>query len=379
MTRALPPSEEATRWQIEATIKLAGVAANRREFEADLEDLAAAAAMAQMIGDRTSLCRIRYWTGRMSYVLGRFDLGVRYAEEALRMAEALGADDELASPPVNLLARLHCLRGEPREAIAHARRNVVQMQGLGNRIEEAAISGVLAFACGMHGRFAEAFDAAEHGVALAQQLDHLPTLAACLHFRGVVRGWCGDLETAVPSFEEAITIAARSGDVFRQYLAHGWRGEAFLHLDRPAPAEADLGRCLELGDRIGTSFHRGAFEAFLARTRLLEGRPEAALEVGERALAVASDTNQAWSRSIALRIHAEILLALGPERAGDAAEAVREAIEIQERRACRFDLAWSRRIEARVLAAAGDAERAAQAAAEAQRLFSEMGLRHGPC
>jgi class 3 adenylate cyclase/tetratricopeptide (TPR) repeat protein len=378
MARALAPSEEATRWQIEATVKLASVAANRREFEADLEDLAGAAAMAQMIGDRTSLCRIRYWTGRMNYVLGRFDLGVRYAGEALRMAEALGADDDLVSSPVNLLARLHCLRGEPREAIAHARRNVVQMQELGNRIEEAAISGVLAFACGMHGRFAEAFDAAEHGVALAKQLDHLPTLAACLHFRGVVRGWHGDLATAVPSFEEAITIAENSGDVFRQYLAHGWRGEALLHLDRSGPAEADLGRCLALGDRIGTSFHRGAFEAFLARIRLLEGKPEAALEIGERALAVASDTNQAWSRSIALRIHAEILLALGPERIGEAADAVREAIEIQERRSCRFDLAWSRLIEARVLDAAGGSDGAAAAAAEARRLFEEMGLRHEP-
>jgi tetratricopeptide (TPR) repeat protein len=331
-----------------------------------------------MLGDRTSLCRIRYWTARMNYVLGRFDLGVRYAEEALRMAEALGADDELVAPAVNLLARLHCLRGEPREAIAHAQRNVVQMQDLGNRIEEAAISGVLAFACGMHGRFAEAFDAAEHGVAVAKQLDHLPTLAACLHFRGVVRGWYGDLEAAVPSFEEAITIAAQSGDVFRQYLAHGWRGEAFLHLDRPGPAEADLGRCLALGDRIGTSFHRGAFEAFLARIRLLEGRPEAAVEIGERALAVASDTNQAWSRSIALRVWAEILLALGSERIGEAAEAVREATLIQERRACRFDLAWSRLIEARVLDAAGDPDGAARASAESRRLFQEMGLRHGP-
>jgi tetratricopeptide (TPR) repeat protein len=252
------------------------------------------------------------------------------------------------------------------------------MQGLGNRLEEAAISGVLAFAYGMHGQFAEAFDAAEHGVALAKRIDHLPTLAACLHFRGVVRGWYGDLDEAVPSFEEAITIAETSGDVFRQYLAHGWRGEAYVHLGRPGPGEADLSRCLALGHRIGTSFHRGAFGAFLARIRLLEGKPETALEIGERALRVASETNQAWSRSIALRVHAEILLALGPERFGEAAEAVRQAIEIQEQRSCRFDLAWSRLIEARVLDAAGDPDRAASASDEAQRLFSEMGLRHGP-
>ena len=83
---------------------------------------------------------------------------------------------------------------------------------------------------------------------------------------------------------------------------------------RHAEAEADLERCLALGDQIGTTFHRGAFQAFRAKLRLLDGEVGEALRHSAEALEVATETAQAWSRSIALRIHAEALIALEPPR-----------------------------------------------------------------
>ena len=85
------------------------------------------------------------------------------------------------------------------------------MRRLGNRIEEAAMSGVLAFAYGMHGEFDEAFEAAAHGIKLGRQIEHLPTQAACVFFSGVVRGWHGDLEVAVPQFDEALALCDKCG------------------------------------------------------------------------------------------------------------------------------------------------------------------------
>jgi len=377
MARALPASDDAARWQIDATLKLASVAHNREQFEADLDNLARAESLAEGRGDRHAIGQIRYWIGRMHYVLGHFDAGVDYAQQALEIGEALGADDTVTAAPVNLLARLHCLRGEPRAAIAHAKRNIEQMRGLGNRIEEAAILGVLAFAYGMHGEFEAAFEAAERGVELANGLDHLPTLAACHHFRGVVHGWYGDLSAAVPSFEQAIAIAEQSGDVFRKYLAHGWRGEAYLWLGRIGPARSDLEQCLALGDQIGTAFHRGAFEAFVARLHLLEGEAGPALATSEQALSVATDTDQAWSRSIALRVRAEALAAADPPRLDEAEAAARTAIAIQSERECRFDLAWSYLSLSRLLTIAGD-EAAKEALANARDLFAAMGMADRP-
>jgi class 3 adenylate cyclase/tetratricopeptide (TPR) repeat protein len=377
LAHSLPPSENASRAQIEASLKLASVAQNRIHYEADLQNLEHARTLAEGLNDRDSLCHIQYWIGRISYVFGRFDQAVDFAGKALLIAEGLGADDKFTADPVNLLGRIHCLRGEPREAIAHAARNVQQMRRLGNRIEEAAMSGVLAFAYGMHGEFAAAFEAAAHGIKLGRQIEHLPTQAACVFFSGVVRGWHGDLEFAVPQFDEALALCDRSGDVFRKYLAHGWRGQAYLMAGQRQAAAADLKQCLELGDQIGTTFHRGAFQAFRAKLHLQNGEVGQALRDSAQALEVASETAQAWSRSIALRIHAETLLALEPPRIEQAEEEVRAAIDIQARRECAFDLAWSQVALGAVCVAKGERERAVEAYNLAGRMFEHMGVGPG--
>ena len=305
MARALPPAETASRARITAILKLAGVALNRDHFERDLKNLAEAAALAEELEDRDALSQIEYWIGRTNYVLGRFDAGADHARTALALAEAVGNDDTAGALPINLLARIHCLRGEAPEAIAYASRNVGQMRRLGNRLEEAAISGVLAFGYGLHGEFAPAFEAAQHGIELARKVEHLPTLAACLHFRGVAKGWHGEIDDSVADFEEALACSEKAGDVFRKYLIYGWRGEAYLLVDRIEAAEADLTCMPGAGRPDRHDLHRGAFQAFLARIRLLQGDLASALQIGDQALQIATDTGQPWSRSIALRVCAE--------------------------------------------------------------------------
>jgi tetratricopeptide (TPR) repeat protein len=239
------------------------------------------------------------------------------------------------------------------------------------------MSGVLAFAFGMHGEFDKARGAATHGIEVARQVEHLPTQAACLFFGGVVRGWHGDLAAAVPEFEDALILCERAGDIFRQYLIYGWRGQGYLIAGRHKEAETDLARCIELGDQIGTTFHRGAFQAFRAKLRLLDNDVGQALRHSAEALEVATDTQQAWSRSIALRIHAEALIALEPKRVTQAEDEIRSSIEIQQRRECIFDLAWSRLAEGHVLSAKGERERSQEAYQLAARMFDEMGVTAG--
>jgi tetratricopeptide (TPR) repeat protein len=229
----------------------------------------------------------------------------------------------------------------------------------------------------MHGEFDRAFEAAGYGIELGRQIEHLPTQAACVFFSGVVRGWHGDLAVAAPAIDEALALCDKAGDVFRRYLAHGWRGQAYLMAGRRAPAAADLDRCLDLGGQIGTTFHRGAFQAFRARLHLLSGEVGEALRDSAEALEVASQTGQAWSRSIALRIHAETLLALEPPRLQQADEEIRTAIAIQERRECLFDLAYARIALGHVRAVGGDREGAREAYVLGGRMFEAMGVAPG--
>ena len=377
MAKSLPASEKAARYQIRAILKLANVASNREQFERDLSNLVHAESLAKEIDHQYRLCQIYYWTGRTHYVLGGFDLAVKYAEKALEIADTLGGDDGVTAGPVNLLARVHCLRGEPLGATKHAARNVKQMHALGNVVEEAAVSGVLAFAYAQHGRFTDAIEAAHHGVKLAQELGHLPTAAACFMFRGVVNGWFGKLEAAVPDFEQALFICERSGDVFRKYLTHGWRGEAYVVSDDIVSARNDLEQCLALGDKIGTSFHRGAFEAFLAKILLAQGDFEGALRTSELAVEAAAGSAETWARSIALRIAAEIQLASEAPDLDKAEKAIRTALDIQEERQCRCDLAWSRLVFGQVLAAKCDLEGASKAYGAAEWMFEELEIDRG--
>ncbi|HSA81866.1 MAG TPA: adenylate/guanylate cyclase domain-containing protein, partial [Geminicoccaceae bacterium] len=117
LSRNLPPSEDAWRAQIEADLKLASVAQNRLHFEQDLKNLEQAFSLAEAIDDRESLGRIQYWMGRINYIFGRFDQAVELAGKALLIAEGLGGGDKFTADPVNLLGRVHCLRGDARDAI----------------------------------------------------------------------------------------------------------------------------------------------------------------------------------------------------------------------------------------------------------------------
>ena len=73
LARALPPSEQASRFQIRATLKLANVASNRKQFEHDLADLEQARSLAEQLDHRPRLGQIYYWMARIQYVLGQLD------------------------------------------------------------------------------------------------------------------------------------------------------------------------------------------------------------------------------------------------------------------------------------------------------------------
>jgi class 3 adenylate cyclase/tetratricopeptide (TPR) repeat protein len=377
MSSSLSASNEAARLQIQATLKLASVSSKREQFERDLQNLERAHRLAEQSNGREQLSLVLYWIGRMNYVLGRFDRGVEYAEKSLEVAKTLGNDASLSTDAVNLLARIHCLLGEPKHASQYAARNIGQMHRLGNRIEEAAMSGVLAFAYGAHGRYREALKVADHGVDLAKGLEHLPTLAACYMYRAVVNGWFGKLNASIADFDQALGISERTGDVFRRHLVHGWQGEAYLLSDDFISAERELAQCLALGDQIGTSFHRAAFQAFLARIKLHDGDIEGARRGCEEAIRIAKETSQPWSLSIALRVHAETLLAGSPNQVAEAEEVSRTAISIQAQRECRCDLAWSHLTLGQVLQAKGDEQGAITQLMVANRAFEDMGMARG--
>ncbi|GBD43130.1 Adenylate cyclase 2 [bacterium HR40] len=355
-------------------VALAAVARNREEVLADLARLDVAE---RAVSDPLLRAELRYWAARLHYVLGHFDDAVHLAEASLELARTAGDSGALCARPVNLLARLACLRGRGGEAVAYASQNISEMQRLGDRVETAAMTGVLAFGLALLGRFEEAARAADDGVALASAVGHLPTLAAAHCYRGVVHAWRGDAEHFTADFAATIELAERCGDLFRSYLAHGWRGQGQLLAHAFEAAADDLETAEQLAARLGTSFHLGAFTALRAKLALLRGRATEAEELVQRAVRLAEESRQPWGMSIALRVTCETLLARSRPAIEAALAAVDRAIAIQEESQSRYDLAWSLLARSHALAAAGRREDATSELARAASLFAEMGVPRG--
>jgi class 3 adenylate cyclase/tetratricopeptide (TPR) repeat protein len=375
LARQLPAGPRAQRTELKAILKCASVAFGAAQIEADLAALERAQALAVALDHRPRLAQVHYWRGRLHYVAGRFAEAVGEGRTCLAIADEV-SDERIAAAAVNLLARIHCLRGEPAHGIAYAQRNTEQMAQIGDRIEQAAITGVLAFALGLAARFGEAHEAASRAVALADELGHLPTRAACHFFRGVAHGWQGDLALAEPCFAQALELAAAGRDTFRRYLTLGWRGEARLRAGRLGEAAADLGAALELSEAIGSAFHRGGFGALLAEAMLQQGDLETALRLSESAVAEAERGDAAWGLSQALRARAEALAAAGEAGRAPAVELLRRAILIQGEQELAYDSAWSRLALGRLLLLMGEPRGEAELAAAAD-MFAAAGMTHG--
>jgi tetratricopeptide (TPR) repeat protein len=372
MAQSLPASEKASRYQIRAILKLATVASNHEHFERDLAKLEQARLLAEALDHKPRLSQILYWIGRTHYVLGRGDLGIEYGEKSLAIAEAVGGDN-LTAPPVNLLGRLHNFT-DAKIAAELLARSVEQMHALGNRIEEAGAAGLLGWCYAVLGRFQEALEAADRSVEVAEKIDHLPTLAASLHYRGQIRSFFSDLEGSLRDLGTALDLVEESGDVFRKYIVYGCRGDAYRLAGDFERAVADLTISVDLGKQIGTNFRLAPILAQLAEARLRGGDLEAAQKFSREAMETAVDVGQPLDLAAAYPVVAQVALAVDPPDLKAAEAAAVSAIEICEKNHRNYDLAWALVVHGRVLNAKGNCAEAKETLASAAKKFQEMGI-----
>lgn len=101
------------------------------------------------------------------------------------------------------------------------------------------------------------------------------------------------------------------------------------------------------------------------------------VRTSESAVEAATGSGETWARSIALRIAAESQLASAAPDLDKAEKAIGVALDIQEERQCRCDLAWSRLVLGQVLAVKDDLEGASKAYGTAEWMFEELEIGRG--
>ncbi len=372
LASSMPPSEQAARLQIRATLKRTGTARSKEHYQSDLAELEISRGLAENFGLDLRLSQVLYQIGRMHYVLGQHGQVGEFVQKAFEIGEALG-DPKLTAAPLNLIGRGKFFT-DPKGAAETLARSVDEMRGIGDQVEEAGALGMLSVSNMLIGRFNEALTAANQSVALAEKIEHLPTLAAAKYYRGDIFGWTGDMKRCLEDFEDGMELAEKSGDQFRVYLILGERGFPHILSDNWQEAEEDLSKCVSLAAKIGTNFVLGKYQAFLAQVRLHQGKHEEALSLASDAVVIATDGRQPWARIVASRTLALVLATVDTQDIDKAHEMADAAITLAEEREMLPDLAWSIMVRAKVFQAQGDNASAETALHQAASLFNDMGL-----
>jgi class 3 adenylate cyclase/tetratricopeptide (TPR) repeat protein len=371
MARALPPSPEAQRCEIDAALKLAAVGMTRQHIERDQRNVERARALAEQLQDHGRLAEALYWLGRLQYVLGDPAKAIEYAGRSLEIADRLG-DERLAAPPVNLMARGYW-RSDPPKARRMIERSVEQMARLGHKGEEATALGFAAMLFATAGEFDRALAYAERGLALAQQIQNPLAEAAAYMYRGTLHDQRGEYARAIADYEHARRVADGAGDLFRVYIVKFWESRAHTRAGDPNRARTLAEEGFTLAERIGTRFVLAHGKVSFAESLLALGELEEACRVSREAILLSEESGDGFGAALAHRALAESLVRLHPSDPQWERELL-EAIRLQEDAEAQPELARSHLSYARLLTAAGEPQQARTHLAQAIDMFRRMGM-----
>jgi class 3 adenylate cyclase/tetratricopeptide (TPR) repeat protein len=374
LAKKMPVSVESQRAEIDAILKLAGVAFTREHFQQDLANLEQALVLTTSLADEPRHSQVLYWIARNHYVRGQLGSAVEFAEKSLALAESL-RDESLIVWPSNLLGRIGTVIGDYVKASALLQRCVEILERLGNRSELATASSILGVALAAIGEFEQAFKFSEQGLALARESQNLPAEAANLYYRAIVFEQKGEWDRVVESARAGLEIAQQLGDLFRVYVLNVILGYGLVRLGEGQIGIDTIERGIRLAEQLGTTYLLSWAVCWLSDAYLSQGNVDGALSAASRARALLSPGSDAYGEGRAARCFGDALFRKDPARAAEAEQHIESAIRLQLDKGMRPQAAISFVSHARLLRARGEAEAAKKLLDRAAKLFTEMEMR----
>ena len=293
----------------EVLLELAELHAVRGDYDA---------ALALYCRVRAGLRTIPAWLGEAAVLRRKGDYGaaLELIDEAIRAVGPSAAD---AAPLwlerswiCSVAGRLH----EARSAVESGLAVVGPDEVLRGRL-----LAQLAHVEDATGRYEEALDAATRAQAAFEQGDHERGLLVALRIAGSVQRHLGDLDAAVVSLRQAVTLAERTGTI--EELAGALLNLGMVHLVRGELDEGIRcdGRAVAEFERLDHGSGQAVGYGNLAEKVLLAGDAHGAVEWCERALDKARAIGHTGTLADAGRTYARALLAVGSIAEAQAAAA----------------------------------------------------------
>ena len=324
--RRLPETRQTTELAIDIHLDLRN-ALEAFDWARQGEVLHEAEALARALGDQHRLGRIATFMANQCWGAGDYNDGVRFGQEALSIACALG-DRSIEVIATAELGNLHVARGEFSKAAMLLERNAALEDDLRHErfgtpfIQSAYSRAWLADVLSQLGRFDEAIEYAEAAVRIAETADHPVTLFPGLFHLGLAHLRRGDLPRAIRVLEQCLDFLPS--------------------VDRTPQAAATLGTAYALAGRAGEALPMvaGAVESFRGRqnhvrpglillcagtTYLSAGQIDEAARHAREALALTRRLGARASEAHALCLGGDIALTAGAE---DAEARYREALAL---------------------------------------------------
>ncbi len=309
--------------------------------------LAAAEGLAERLSDRPRLTQCLLARARLLERTGEHEAAVGSARRGLTLARHL-EDDGVWLEQERLLARLHLIGPRGEAMIEQLKRRAERHEALGLIVDAAETVALLTVARALGGDLVAAAADAQRALDLAETAACKVSFAAALEAQGLVRLWREDFEAARASFGKALTLAEARGDLPRCYLLGGFAAVALLATGRHEEGLAGMDRALTLAARLGTRFLVPCFKAWAAEAACRRGGRGDLLALGREAFSRATAANQPWAASIASRALALAALRADPPDLHEARRSVKWALDTQSGLGLTFEVARSRRVQARV-------------------------------
>jgi class 3 adenylate cyclase/tetratricopeptide (TPR) repeat protein len=290
--------------------------------------------------------------------------GVRHLTEAGRIAGEAGDEDRLA--------RVEGSLGFMHRDEALLLRAIKRARDAGHRRAEAfALFQYLIF-LGQSGRFAEALGHAGHLIETYGAEGE--TFQQALTITAVGRCWAaraGHLDESLAYARQFRAIADEQGDV-RLKAWRAMEGEPYFYLGRWDDVPSATGESLPLAWEIGEATPITFGSSWRGLAALKVGRLDEARRVLDRALTLATSSQDTSAFSLAYLTQVRALLHLAEGQLDDALTLARKAIEFGVQSRFRLELGAAQRVLGQVLEASGDREQAGAALAQSLETFEEI-------
>jgi class 3 adenylate cyclase/tetratricopeptide (TPR) repeat protein len=374
----LPESRERAERAIDLRLALRNSLLPSGDYARIYEVLSEAEALARDLDDRRRLGRVTAFLAQHAWATVDYRRAVDFGGRALAIATDLG-DVPLQVVAANVTAQTYHDQADYGPAIELCERNVALLRGDLARerfglptLPSVSSRGPLVLCLAWQGDFMPARRHAEDAIAIAEEAQHLPSLAGASVNAGLAYLLQGDLAAAIPVLERGVALLRSLH--FKAPAALSFLAWGYALAGRVDEALPLFEQSLDMAAAIKFLPCNSIWVVWWGEAHLHQGRVDQATDRAVRALELARAQREPAYEAYALHLLGEIAARRDPPAPETAESRYREAMANAEGLGMRPLIAHCHLGLGKLARRAGDAVKAREHLGTATAMYREMGM-----